>query len=183
MDRSAGCTLCQNWFYRDIASRREDLNSSALSDMYRFFILVFGLFYAKVLCRVFLGFFRECSHANVLLCLFSRTTHFTFTLRLLRFPKKLAKQRFKRPKPMFIGWICDSLNQSGHGGETKRQQSFLFGSEGRNALVSSDQSMLSKYEDVITYATEPLNIQMRQLRYLRRKKRIISAFRHFKAFR
>ncbi len=47
----------------------------------------------------------------------------------------------------------------------KCQQSFLFGSEGRNALVSS---MLSKSDDVITYATEPLNIQTRQMRYLRK---------------
>ncbi len=104
-----------------------------------------------VLCQsalscVFQGFFRECSHANVLFCVcfHARTTHFTFTLRLLKFPKKHVKQWFKRPKPMFIGWICDSLNQFGHGGGTKRQQSFLFGSEGRNALISSDQSMLSK---------------------------------------
>ncbi len=52
------------------------------------------------------------------------------------------------------------------GGGTKHQQSFLFGSEGRNALVSSDQSMLSKFDDIITYATEPLNIQTRQMRYL-----------------
>ncbi len=54
------------------------------------------------------------------------------------------------------------------GGGTKHQQSFLFGSEGRNALVSSDESVLSKCDDVITYATEPLNIQMRHLRYLRK---------------
>ncbi len=66
MDRSAGCTLRQSRFYRDIASRREYLKSSALSDMYRFFIRAFDLFYAKALCPVPLGFFRECSHANVL---------------------------------------------------------------------------------------------------------------------
>ncbi len=93
--------------------------------------------------------------------------HYTlyFHFALLRFPKNLAKQWFKTvdQKPMFIGWMCDSLNQSGHGGGTKRQQSFLFGSEELNALVSSDESMLSKCDDVITYATEPLNIQMRQL--------------------
>ncbi len=53
-----------------------------------------------------------------------------------------------------------------HGGGTKRQQSFLFGSKGRNALVSSDETMLSKCDDVITYATEPLSIQMRQMWYL-----------------
>ncbi len=46
-------------------------------------------------------------------------------------------------------------------GGTKRQQSFLFGSEELNALVSSDESMLSKCDDVITYTTEPLNIQVR----------------------
>ncbi len=127
-----------------------------------------------ILCQsalscVFLGFFRECSHANVLLCVcfHARTTNFKILiLRLHRFSKKLAKQRFKNPKPMFIGWICDNLNQSGHGVGTKCQQSFLFGSEGRNALVSSDQSMLSKCDDVIIYATEPLNIQTRQMRYL-----------------
>ncbi len=59
MDRSAGCTLCQNRFYRDIASWREYLNTSALSNMYRFFILAFGLFYAKVLCPVFFWAFSE----------------------------------------------------------------------------------------------------------------------------
>ncbi len=47
-----------------------------------------------VLCQsalscVFLDFFRECSHANVLLCvcIHARTTHFTLTLRLRRFSK------------------------------------------------------------------------------------------------
>ncbi len=58
------------------------------------------------------------------------------------------------------------LTNLGMGGGTKHQQSFLFGSEGRNALVSSDQSKLSKCDDVITYATEPLNIQLRHMRYL-----------------
>ncbi len=131
---------------------------------HRFFILC-----QSALSCVFLGFFRECSHANVLLCVcfHARTTNIKILiLCLCWFSKKLAKQRFKKPKPMFIGWICDSLNQSGHGVGTKRQQSFLFGSEGRNALVSSDQSMLSKCDDVITYATEPLNIQTRQMQYL-----------------
>ncbi len=44
------------------------------------------------------------------------------------------------------------------------------------ALVSSDQSMLSKCDDVITYAKEPLNIQSRQMLYL-------SFTTLFKAFR
>ncbi len=53
MDRSAGCTLSES-ILPDIASQREDMNSSALSDMYRCFILVFGLF----LCQtVFFAFF------------------------------------------------------------------------------------------------------------------------------
>ncbi len=52
----------------------------------------------------------------------------------------------------------------GTGGGTKHQKSFLFGSEERNTLVSSDESMLSKCDDVITYATEPLNIQMAEER-------------------
>ncbi len=170
MDRCAGCTLHQNWFSRDIASRHEYLNSSALSDMYCFFILAFGLFYAKVLSPVFFWAFSDSALMQMcyFVCFHARTTHFTFTLRLLKFPKKHAKQWFKRPKLKFIGWICDSLNQSGQGGGTNHQQSFLFGSEGRNALVSSDQSMLSKCDDVITYATEPLNIQLRQMRYLRK---------------
>ncbi len=50
------------------ASRSVYLNSSALSNMYRFFILACGLFSAKVLCPVFLGFFRKCSPANVFSC-------------------------------------------------------------------------------------------------------------------
>ncbi len=75
-----------------------------------------------VLCQsalscVFLGFFRECSYANVLLCVcfHARTTHFTFTLRLLKFPKKQLNSGSK-DQNLFIGWICDSLNQSGHRG-------------------------------------------------------------------
>ncbi len=65
---------------------------------------------------------------------------------------------------MFIGWIWDSLNQLGHRGGTKHQQSFLFGSEERIALVSSDESMLSKCDDEIAYTTESLDIQTRYLR-------------------
>ncbi len=109
--------LRQNRFYRDIASWREYLTSSALSDIYRAFIPAFGLFYTKVLCPVFFWSFSECSQANMLFCVCfrARTTHFTFTLCLLKFPEKHAKQQFKRPKPTFIGWICDSLNQSEHG--------------------------------------------------------------------
>ncbi len=177
---------------------------------------------------VFLCFFREFSHANVLFCVCFHAcmTDFTFTLRLFTFPKKYRKWGFKRPKPMFIGWIWDNLNQSGHGGGSKCQQLFLFGSEEWNALVSSDESlgafdlkqcwaewspydikvpwerfecigsdcflisltvlwchtviilrsaassrmhlMLSKCDDVITYTTEPPNIQKRQMRYFRK---------------
>ncbi len=59
----------------------------------------------------------------------------------------------------------------GTGGETKRQLLFLFGSEGWNALISSDESMLSKC-DVITYATETVNIQTN----------VISPKKHFLLF-
>ncbi len=45
--------------------------------------------------NIAIGAFHVCFHA--------RTTPFTFTLRLLRFSKKLAKQRFKKTKSMFIG--------------------------------------------------------------------------------
>ncbi len=105
-----------------------------------------------VLCQsalslsVFQCFVRECSHANVLFCtrFHTRTTHFIFTLSLFKFPKKHANWWFKRPKPMFTGWIDNSLNQSGHGGRSKLQQSFLFGSGEQNALVSINESMLIK---------------------------------------
>ncbi len=127
-----------------------------------------------VLCQsalscVFLSFFREFSHADVLFCVcfHARMTHFTFTLCLFKFPNNGSQYQ-----NLFIGWICDSLNQSGHGGGTKREQSFLFGLEGWNALVSSKESMLSKCDDVITYATQPLNIQTRP-------ESLLSEFRHF----
>ncbi len=57
------------------------------------FSLAFGLFYAKVLRPVFLGFFRECSHANVLFCVcfHACTTRFTFTLPLLKSPYNKKK--------------------------------------------------------------------------------------------
>ncbi len=102
----------------------------------RFFILVF----CQLLCPVFFWAFQS---ALMQMCycvfVFMHARHFAFTLHLLRFPRKLAKQWFKRPKPVFIGWMCDRWNQSRHGVGIKRQQSFLFGSEGRNALTSSDE--------------------------------------------
>ncbi len=59
----------------------------------------------SALSSVFLSFFRECSHANVLFCVcfHAHTLHFTFTLGLLKFPKKHTKQWFKRPKPVY--WL------------------------------------------------------------------------------
>ncbi len=111
--RSAGCTLRQNWFYRDIASRCEYLNSSAFSNMYRFSTLFLVCFMPKcsVLCFSWL-FQRVLSCKCAILCSFAQI---------------------------------------------------------------SDKSMLSKCDDLITYATDPLNIQMRKIRYLQK----ISALRHF----
>ncbi len=69
------------------------------------FILVIGLLCQVALLCVFLCFIREYSHANVLfyVCYHARTTHFTFTLCLFKFPKKHANWWSKRPKRMFIG--------------------------------------------------------------------------------
>ncbi len=78
MDWSAGCTLRRKRFYRDIGAHSEYLIYSALSNMYRFFILAFGLFSAKVL------FFWAFSESALLqMCLISCTRdtlyfHFAF---------------------------------------------------------------------------------------------------------
>ncbi len=118
-----------------------------------------------VLCQsalscVFLGFFRDCSHANVLLCVCFHALYFRAD-----FQRNLLNNGSKKQNLCLLVEYVTVWTNLGTGGGTKHQQSFLFGSEGRNALVSSDQSMLSKCDDVITYATEPLNIQTRQMRY------------------
>ncbi len=152
MDRSAGCTLCQNWFYRDIALATRILKFQCFIWYVPLFILVFGLFYAKVLCPCVFWAFSESSLMQMFYCVFV----------------------FMHARHTLLS-LC--------GGGTKHQQCFLFGSEGRNALVSSDQSMLSKCDDVIMYATEPLNIQMRQVLWYLRKAENFCFTALFKAFR
>ncbi len=57
------------------------------------YVMLFHPCFWFALCKsalscVFLCFFRECSHANMLFCVYfhGRTTHFTFTLCLFKFP-------------------------------------------------------------------------------------------------
>ncbi len=89
------------------------MNFRSLYDMYRCFILVFGWFYVKVISCVFFWAFSETSLMKmcsfVFVFMHARMTDFTFTLHLFKF---LMNQN----QNLFIGWICDSLNQSGHGG-------------------------------------------------------------------
>ncbi len=78
-------------------------------------------------------------------CFHTRTTHFTFTLRLRRW--NLLNNGSKNQNLCLLVEYVTVWTNLGTGGGTKHQQSFLFGSEGRNALVSSDKSMLSKCDD------------------------------------
>ncbi len=91
----------------------------------------------SVLSCVFLGCFRVCSHANVLLC--------------VCFQRNLLNNGSKNQNLCLLVEYVTVWTNLGTGGGTRRQQSLLFGSEVRNELVSSDQSMLSKCDDVITY--------------------------------
>ncbi len=100
MDRSAGCTLCQNRFYRDIASWREYLNTSALSNMYRFLSLLLVYFMPKCSVLCFSGLFqRVLSCKCVILCLFScmhDTLYFHFAF------AQISLQQKKIPFRTFI---------------------------------------------------------------------------------
>ncbi len=136
MDRSAGCTLCQNRFYRDIASRREYLNSSALSNMYHFFILAFGLFYAKVLCPVFFWAFSESALMQMcyFVFVFMHARHTLLSLCLCSNSHRNTLNNGSKDQNLCLLVECvtvlTNLGTGGGGGGTKRQQSFLFGSEG-----------------------------------------------------
>ncbi len=101
------------WLYSASESILPGHRLATRRHIYQCFIRYVPLFHPCfwfVLCQstklcVFLRFFREFSHANVLFCVcfHARMTDFTFTLHLFKFPQKYRKWWFKRPKPVY--WL------------------------------------------------------------------------------
>ncbi len=95
-DHTLTLSLTLTKFYSATESILPDQRLAKWRHKFQCFIQYVMLFYPCfwfALCKsalscVFLWFFRECSHANMLFCVYfhGRTTHFTFTLCLFKFP-------------------------------------------------------------------------------------------------